>query len=171
MTENWSADDVSKWLKDLSIDDSIIEKFKAEEIDGSTLLSLGADDLKDMDLKMAPRKKILDGIEKLGGGKSTGKKMSVKEKLAMKKEQRLKEQQQKKEEKEALKEQKKEEKEALKEQKKEEKEQQSNDGQTQTVGVDDEPTKVSSLRGPKKVKSKTPVTTKQPIVKKKKKNQ
>jgi len=180
MTENWTVDDVTKWLKDLAIGDDIIDKFKAEEVDGSTLLSMTADDLKDMDLKMAPRKKILDGIEKLGGGKATGKKMSVKEKMALKKQQReqkQKEQQeklaQKKEEKEAIKEQKKEEKEALKQEKLEQQQQQAEQQQEEgeeprKIQVDtEEPTKVSGLRGPKKLKPKTPVVKQTPVVKKK----
>ncbi len=47
MATNWSVDQVVEWLRSLSIGEEVIGNFKENSIDGSALLSLSADEIKD----------------------------------------------------------------------------------------------------------------------------
>ena len=52
------------FLKNNNISDDIIDIIKTEEIDGESFLSLNDNDLKEMNIKIGPKKKLLNLIQK-----------------------------------------------------------------------------------------------------------
>ncbi|KAJ3053199.1 hypothetical protein HDU99_008029, partial [Rhizoclosmatium hyalinum] len=68
-TADWSVEMVAEWVKQKGASEEVVQSFKAQEIDGSILVTLTADDLRN-ELKVTAlglRRKILMAIEKLRG--------------------------------------------------------------------------------------------------------
>ncbi|KAJ5610668.1 hypothetical protein N7510_007387 [Penicillium lagena] len=63
---NWTPDDVVMWMQKLNIDETVIEKFFINDISGSILLELQADDLKELDIQsFGKRHEIMNSIRQL----------------------------------------------------------------------------------------------------------
>ncbi|PYI32321.1 putative SAM and PH domain protein [Aspergillus indologenus CBS 114.80] len=63
---DWSPRDVVSWLQSLEFDESVIEKFFINDITGSILLELQAEDLKELDIQsFGKRHRLMSCIRKL----------------------------------------------------------------------------------------------------------
>ncbi|KAJ3289091.1 hypothetical protein HDU79_004330 [Rhizoclosmatium sp. JEL0117] len=68
-TADWTVEMVAEWVKQKGASEEVVQSFKTQEIDGSILVTLTADDLRN-ELKVTAlglRRKILMAIEKLRG--------------------------------------------------------------------------------------------------------
>lgn len=63
---NWTPDDVVRWMQSEGFDDSVVEKFFINDISGSILLELQAEDLKELDIQsFGKRHRLMNSIRQL----------------------------------------------------------------------------------------------------------
>lgn len=67
--QDWSPEDVVKWMRGLRIEEDIVRKFWENDISGSILLELKSDDLKEMDImSFGKRHRVISSIQSLRAG-------------------------------------------------------------------------------------------------------